>query len=140
MTVYSFADVVATIDGRPVQGLWEGDDAIQIEDMEDFASAIEGVDGDVLVSIGAGDTKRITLRLMQTSPTHRWLMNRIATIRAGRTVPFAMSIRDTRTGEGGSSAKCMILTRPTQSYGRNAEAREWTIVAAAWNENAVSYN
>ena len=134
LTVYSFQDVIVAIDNRPVENFWEGDDAVTIEDMNDFSEAMEGVDGAVIHSMGAGDAKTITLRLMHTSPTHKLLQNRIKMMREGFTVPFSITIRDMRSGEGGGSATALILTRPGKNFGRTANEREWTIVAAPWND------
>lgn len=58
LATYSFQDVVVTIDGIPIENLWEGDDAVEIADMNDFAEATEGVDGTVIHSLGAGAPRR----------------------------------------------------------------------------------
>ena len=139
LTVYSFQDVVVSIDGVPVENLWEGDDAVEIADMNDFAEAMEGVDGAVIHSMGAGDAKTVTLRLMHTSAAHKLLQKLTRLMRDGFTVPFALSIRGTRSGEGGSAPTALILTRPGRSYGRTASEREWTIVASPWSDFDISY-
>lgn len=139
LTAYSFQDVVVTIDGIPIENFWEGDDAVTIEDMNDFAEATEGVDGAVIHSMGAGDSKTITLRLMHTSAAHQLIQNRALMMRAGNTVPFAISIRDTRSGEGGSAPTALVMTRPSRSYGRTAQERVWTIIAAPWADYPITY-
>ncbi len=41
ITTYSFQDVSVVLNGAEVDFLWEGDDAVEIEDMDDFAEAMQ---------------------------------------------------------------------------------------------------
>lgn len=138
-TAYSAANLVVTIDGRPVEGFWEGDDAVTVERSSDNATPMVGVDGSATVSISTDDSVSITLRLQPNSPANRVLQSKYMQNRAGRSAPFPISIRDTGSGEGGSAAYCVVTERPSIELGANATVREWVIFANPWNETAINY-
>jgi len=138
-TAYSYKNVSVTIDGRPIEGFWEGDDAVTIERNSDNAEPMVGVDGTATVSISADDSVVITLKLQPNSPANQVLQNKYLQNRSGRAAPFPVSIRDTGSGEGGSSAYCVVTQRPSVSLGKNATEREWVIFANPWIETPISY-
>lgn len=141
LTIYSFQNVVLTIDGRRVEGFWEGDDAIQLERPTDLGTPLVGADGSSLVSITADQTATLTLRLQPTSPWNRELANRVKQIRNGASVtPMVISLRDTSTGEGGGCSAAVIIKEPDSSWGDAASAREWQIHCSCWQDNDLNYN
>lgn len=138
-TAYSFKSVAVIVDGRPVEGFWEGDNAVEIERRTDNATAIVGVDGDATVSISADDSVTVTLRLQPNSPANTVLQNKFTQMRSGRLAAFPISIRDTGNGEGGSAPTAVILGQANSSLGASATAREWTIFCNPWNSNPIQY-
>lgn len=140
LTAYSFKNVVVEIDGRPITGFWEGDDAVVIERNTDNGTPVVGVDGDATVSISADDSVQITLRLQPNSEANRVLQNKFLQNRAGRARPFAVSIRDTGNGEGGSAARAIVMQDPGAQFGGTASAREWVIFANPWKARAINYD
>lgn len=139
LTTYSFKNVQATIDGKPVRGFWEGDDAVIVAQNSDTATAVVGVGGDATVSVSADDAVQITLKLQPNSPTNAVLNAKHMQMRNGRAVPFPVSIRDTGNGEGGSAPNAVIMKAPSQQFGNAASVREWVIFANPWNRNEISY-
>lgn len=139
LTVYSFKNVAVTVDGSPVTGFWEGDDAVQINPRADNATEVVGVDGTATVSISADDSVFIVLKLQANSPMNTVLNNKFRQMRNGMAYPFAISVRNTGNGEGGSSAYCVVKKAPPAQFGEKASAREWTLFASPWAWNAIAY-
>lgn len=127
---YSALNLAATLDGQKVQGLWEGDNAIQADPGVDVGTGLVGVQGDGLFSQTSDKSAKITLRVMHTSPTHRLLIQKWKAQRAGRLVPFGFDHLDTLNNEGGSADECYIMTAPSDTKGVTATVREWVLWTA----------
>lgn len=131
--IYSALNVVATIDGLRVVGLWDGDDAIVVEPGADKGALMNGADGDSIFSQSANRSARLTFRLMHTSVTHRTLLQKLAVQEAGRLAGFKVSLFDNRSGEGGATDQAFIEKAPNDQKGVNASQREWVLVCGQWN-------
>lgn len=133
-TSYAAKNVAASLDGQKVIGLWDGDDAIQVEQLADVGSMMVGADGTGLFSQSANEGATITVRLQHTSPTHRLLHQRWARQKAPgiRVSGFPFSVVDVDSNEGGSAAEVFIQAAPTDQKGTEAAVREWTLVTANW--------
>lgn len=133
---YSYINVTATIDRRTIQGLWDGDDAVEVSYSEDRGTGITGADGNSLFSISANQSASVTIRLQQTSPTHRLLQQKLKQqqSRGAAYGGFSFSVKDRVSGEGGSCDKVFIQTAPGKSYGVNAAVREWVLWCGTYVE------
>lgn len=134
-TVYSMLRVTATLDGRPVQGLFDGDDAIMVEEGADIGTLLVGADGEAIFSQSANRSARITLKLMHTSPTHRQLMEKLKRQRAGRVIGFPFDVIDSDTREGGTADRCFIHQAPADTKGTNATVRTWVLITGQYEHN-----
>jgi len=134
---YAAKNVTAMVNGQRVQGLWDGDDPITVESVDDLGALMVGADGDSIFSQFAGTAHTITLRLQHTSPTHTLLHQRWAVQRAPgvRVTPFPFTHMDVDSGEGGSANECFIMTAPSDQKGRNAVMREWVLVTGEYLPN-----
>lgn len=133
-SAYSMKNVAVTVDGQAVIGVWDGDDAVTIEPLEDTGTMLVGADGSSIFSQSANEGATITLRLQHTSPTHRLLHQRYARQRARgvRVVGFPVNVIDVDSNEGGSADQVFIQRAPTDSKGTNAGVREWVLVTGQW--------
>lgn len=134
-SAYSMVNVSATLDGRQIQGLWDGDDAISVTPGADIGGMLIGADGSSMFSQSSNRSARINIKLMHTSATHRQLMQKLKRQQQlGATASaFPFSFMDSASGEGGSADKCFIMTAPTDSKGTNATVREWVLITGQWN-------
>lgn len=133
-TAYSMINVVATVDRRPVIGLWDGDDAISVDRNADRGTGLIGADGAGIFSITADKSAAITLRLQHTSPTHRLLHQKLKQQQARGALfkGFSFSVKDLASGEGGASDRVFIQTAPSDGKGVNASVREWVLWAGEY--------
>ncbi len=131
-SVYSITQVSATLDGLPVRGLFDGDDAISVTPGSEVGSLMVGADGSSLFSQHADNSARISLKLQHTSPTHRQLMQKMRRQRLGKPVGFPFSLLDLISNEGGNADKCFIAEAPNNDAGKSATVREWILVTGDW--------
>lgn len=61
-----------------VTGYSEGDDVLMLEFNEDLITRKTGADGESALSVGADRTATLTLKLLQTSPTNKFLSKVVA--------------------------------------------------------------
>jgi hypothetical protein len=134
-SAYSMLNVSATLDRRDVKGLWDGDDAIVVTMNSDVGEGIVGADGSSIFSISADQSAEISIKLQHTSPTHKFLSQKLKQHRqrGANVKPFSFSIKDKVSGEGGTADKCFIRTAPEDSKGKVATVREWIIWTGDWN-------
>ena len=140
LTLYSFLNVVFTIDGRQVVGMWEGDDVISTERPTDLGTPLTGVDGSSVVSITADNSILLTFKLMPNSAMNQYLAQKVKRLRMGSQDLIAVALRVTSTGEGGVCSAAIIVKEPNKSLGANATEREWQLFCSCWNENDITYN
>lgn len=141
MTIaYSMLNVTATLDGRRVIGLMDGDNAIQVSPGADVGTMLIGADGTPLFSQSADRSATITLRLKHNSPTHRQLVEKWRAQRSGRLIGFPFDVIDSGSNEGGTGTDCFITQAPDDTKGTNATVREWVIVTGNWTPNVPDLN
>jgi len=139
LTTFAFANVNLLIDGKPVKGLWEGDDVISITQNSPDGTPTVGVDGDAVVSRPSDSSVNIVLKASPNGRLHQVLQNKKKAIDANRISDFTISITDVGNGEGGSSVEATIIGAPDVAYGANASEREWTVFANGWDTNSIAY-
>lgn len=137
-TAYSMINVVAVVDGLPVLGLFDGDNAIQVSQGSDAGTMLVGADGSSLFSQSSDRSAQITIRLQHTSPTHRQMIEKWKAQRAGRIVGFPFSVIDGLSLEGGNADKCFIMKPSDDTKGKNASVREWIIVTGDWEPVGIT--
>lgn len=129
---YSMINVTATLDGRQVTGLMDGDNAIQVAHGVDAGKMLVGADGSYLFSQSADRSAVITIRLKPNSPTHKFLTQKLKAQRAGILTGFSFDIVDRGSNEGGTGVDCFVQKAPDDQKGTNATTRDWTLVAGIW--------
>lgn len=126
-SAYSAVNLMSVLDGVAVDGYWDGDNAIQVDQGVDAGTGLVGVQGDSIFSQTADRSASVTLRLQHTSNTHKRLLQKWEQQRAGRLRGFPFDHMDTEANEGGSGDKFYIMRAPVDTKGMNATVREWTI-------------
>lgn len=136
-TSYSYKNVVATFNNQPIQGLFEGDDAIVVTENADIGSMTIGADGSSIFSQAVNDAATISIKLQHTSATHKRLSQLLKRQKArgalGTGAGFA--VKDRASGEGGATDQAFIMTAPDQSFGTNATVREWVLVTGSYKRS-----
>lgn len=140
LTIYDFRNVVVTIDGRQVVGLWEGDDVVLVERPTDLGSALTGADGASVVSVSADQSATVTIKLQPNSAMNQYLAQAAKRMRMGSQRLIVISVRDTTTGEGGGCSAAVVIREPPKSWGATATEREWQLFCNCWQENDITYN
>jgi hypothetical protein len=131
-TAYSFEEVAVTVAGAEVYGFFEGDDAVMVEEGADIGAMLVGADGSSIFSQSANRSARVTLKLQHTSPMHRYLTQLLARQRGGALDGVALSVRDSRSNEGGATDAAYIMQAPSDQKGGAAVSRDWVLVTGDW--------
>lgn len=132
-TSYSIKNVVATLDGTQVSGLWDGDDVIMVTQREDVGTMNIGAAGDPLFSQSVDFSVEIKLKLQHTSATHILLVQKWKQQREGNLDPFPFVLEDSSDNEGGSAEECYVMKAPDNQKGKIATVREWVLVSGKWD-------
>lgn len=138
MKAYSMLNVTATLDGRRIIGLADGDDAIVVSPGVDMGTLLVGADGTWLFSQTADESATIVIKVKPNSPTHKQLTEKALAQKAGRIVGFPFDLVDGANNEGGNAPECYVQKLPDDSKGTNAVAREWTLVTGKWTPNVLT--
>jgi hypothetical protein len=131
MRVYGFGNIAAVLDlAHEVTGYGSGDDVITAARAENGASHIIGADGAMAVAISANKSGFVKFKLLQTSSTNRYLLQRYALQEASAAsfVPVTLRVTDVHrkdviVGIGGYLVKLPEIRR-----GENPTEQEWEIV------------
>ncbi len=132
---YSMLNVTATLDGRRVVGLMDGDNPIQATPGADVGTMLIGADGTSLFSQSADKSATITIRLKPNSSTHRQLIQKWQAQRAGILRGFPFDFIDSGSNEGGNGTDCFVQKAADLTMGTNATVREWVLVSGNWTPN-----
>lgn len=132
---YTAINFAGSIDGVAVTGLFDGDNAVQVDQNADAGTGLVGVQGDSIFSQTADRSASVTMRLMHTSPTHRQLMQKWHAQQAGVLRPFACDQLDTASNEGGSGDEFYVMRAPSDTKGTNATVREWVLWTGDYKSN-----
>jgi hypothetical protein len=121
---YSLDDVIASVDGRRVTEYAKGDAiAIALDDV-DF-KATQGMHDSVVFSSQPNSIATVTLKIMQGSPTNKWLSaiaNRMHKTHKGF---FDLAIQDAMARGSIFVGRGAIEKRPDMAFADEAGAVEW---------------
>jgi len=140
LTTYSFDKVAVNVDGVTIEGFWEGDDAVTVEDGADITTSSVGAGGEAIVSVSTDQSAIIKIKLQHTSTGHSKLTSLHQHFKESGGKVFSVGVNDIGTGEGTYASNCVMKEAPTRGLGQNASMREWTIFSARALPNTVAYN
>ncbi len=132
MGTYSFLNVNAAIVGpggaaNLASGASAAEEGITIEPIEDKNVMTIGADGNGQHSLIASDARRVTIRLLKTSPINAILMA-MYNIQSSSSSLWGinvLTIADTGTGDAGVYQGCAFNKVPTINYAKEGGMNEW---------------
>jgi len=132
MRRYAIAEVSLVIGGYDIKG-GSDSDFIAIERNGELGTYTVDAAGEVTYNVNTDFSATVTLSLMPTSIGHQTLASILAQQQAATgsggsmpTLDFRLS--DPNSGAFVSDAYCAILTAPGHTFGKEAEAVEWTLL------------
>lgn len=137
MSVYSFKDVHATIDGPGGNFSLAGDEAgaakegITVEATGDINTMTGGADGSYMHSLSTDESGTVTIRLLKTSTVNAQLQTlldyqRTSSARWGRNT---ITIRDVARGDTITCSGCAFVKPSAIGYTEQAGNNEWAFHA-----------
>lgn len=98
--IYTFAEVLATVNGTVLNGFGQGNEAISIVRTLDKGTIEYGADGSGQQQIYQPDPYEITFRLLAISPLNNFLASIFTSYSAGRVSPIDVSVKAIHGGFG----------------------------------------
>jgi hypothetical protein len=131
VATYAFKDVVVLVNGVPITGFADGDDAISVQrDVPAFTKRV-GADGDVLALKSADRSGMATFKLLQSSLSNTTLTALLKIQDAGVLAPIAFSVKDLNGLDLVIAEAAFVEGPPTMVWGAGHNAREWKLVLAS---------
>lgn len=130
MKVYSFKNTIVVVNGVEITGWSEGDDVIKISRLNDSASHKIGADGGMMMSISADKSGEFTFKLMQTSPSNKFLSSLMALQEGGALtfIPVSVLFQDLFRQDRAAGTAGYLKKPADISRGKEGQEQEWTIV------------
>lgn len=125
---YSAKKVVCLVDGVPITGLADGDDAITVERSADAFSLLIGADGEQAALFNPDRSGVATIKLLQTSRSNFALTTKLKIQEAGQLSPFPFGVKDTGGLDLVIAPNSFVVGPPTAIYGAGHNAREWRLI------------
>jgi hypothetical protein len=130
MRVYAFGNVTAVLDAEhEITGYHSGDDVISAERAEDGASDVVGADGSMAVAISSNRSGSVTFKLLQTSSSNRYLLQRYALQEAGAATfrPLNLNVKDVHRLDLIQGFNGYLKKLPPVKRGEKVNEQEWVI-------------
>lgn len=136
MAAYSFLDVTAAINGpggniNIGSGAGSAEEGITVEAHEDKNIMKVGADGAGIHSLVAGESSKVTVRLLKTSPINAQLsqmysQQSLSSANWGKNV---ITLRNIATGDRVVLSQAAFLKRPANEYAKEGKNIDWTFDA-----------
>lgn len=117
------------IDGVPVTGLADGDDAVQVTFSRDEVEHAEGVDGEGMFSIRPGNPGEVMIKLLPGSKSNQYLQSKLQAQRLVPSTSITVSVTDFINNASYVARQGRIAGAPGRQYGTAAGDVEWKIKA-----------
>ena len=127
--IYDPADVIVTVGHNDLEGFAPGSFVTITYNADAFATVV-GARGDVTRSKSSNRTARVTVRLMQTSPSNDLLstIHNLDLSSPNGAGVFTLAIRDSATGRSVYAAvSAWIVKFPDTNFDATDTPREWVI-------------
>jgi len=127
MATHNAKDRKVIVNGIPVTGFADGDDAISFVYDSDLVADTVGVTGEGAFSESNDRRGTLKLKLLATS-----MFNDVLSGLANGNIEFAAAMVDARGTSVGAGAACRVQKLPDQNVGSAVGVREWNIRCLEW--------
>lgn len=103
------------------------DSFVTIEPLGDGVTSKAGCDGEIVRSVDPNNRFSIKLALLASSPTHRFLTQKLEQDKKSGTGAFPVLIKDLMGKEKFSSDQAWVTKLSSNVKGKEAQNKEWTI-------------
>lgn len=138
MGAYSFQNVQASLSGPGGNislgyGSGNSEEGISTEMIEDKDTMVLGADGTPMHSLHAGNGKRVTIRLLKTSPINALLSDlyNFQTASSGNHGQNVIVISDVERGDVETVTDAAFTRFPAVTWAKDANMNEWTFQGVA---------
>lgn len=123
---YNCSKVKIALGSHAVTGYAE-DSFVVIEPLDSGVTAKAGCDGEIVRSVDPNDRVSVKITLLQSSPTHRFLLNRYKQDKKDGTGTFPILINDLTGKEKVSADMAWVTKLPAKTNGKESQNKEWVL-------------
>ncbi|MDP8078335.1 phage structural protein [Phocoenobacter skyensis] len=130
LKTYSPDRVIVTFGAHTVKGFADGE-FISVEQMSDGITSESGADGEVARAMSTDKRMKVKITLQQTSDSNYFFSDVYDRDQiSGGAVVLPISITDKRGKSLFAAAQAWIIKKPSSSFGKELNTREWEIETA----------
>jgi hypothetical protein len=127
----SFTNTVLVVNGVPITGFADGDDAISFKRLTDSASHKIGADGLMMVSLSADRSGEVDIKLFKTSLSNAYLNGLLAAQESPggvAFVPIYVTALDVLRQDMGVGSAGYLKKVPDLQFGEHGTVQQWSII------------
>lgn len=126
MFTYNCSKVKIALGSHAVTGYAE-DSFVVIEPIDAGVTSKAGCDGEIVRSVDPNERFTVKITLLQSSPTHRFLLNRYKQDKKDGNGNFPILINDLTGKEKFSADAAWVTKLPAKTNGKESQNKEWVI-------------
>lgn len=123
---YNCSKVKIALGSHAVTGYAE-DSFVVVEPLDNGVTAKAGCDGEIVRSVDPNDRVTVKITLLQSSPTHRFLLNKYKQDKKDGAGTFPILINDLTGKEKVSADMAWVTKLPAKTNGKESQNKEWVL-------------
>lgn len=123
---YNCSKVKIALGSHAVTGYAE-DSFVVIEPLDNGVTSKAGCDGEIVRSVDPNDRVSVKITLLQSSPTHRFLLNKYKQDKKDGMGAFPILINDLTGKEKVSADMAWVTKLPAKTNGKDSQNKEWVL-------------
>lgn len=123
---YNCSKVKIALGSHAVTGYAE-DSFVAIEMLDAGVTSKAGCDGEIVRSVDPNERLTVKITLLQSSPTHKFLLNKYKQDKKDGSGTFPILINDLTGKEKVSADIAWVAKLPPKTNGKESQNKEWTL-------------
>ncbi len=123
---YNCSKVKIALGSHAVTGYAE-DSFVVIEPLDAGVTSKAGCDGEIVRSVDPNERFTVKITLLQSSPTHKFLLNKYKQDKKDGAGAFPVLINDLTGKEKFSADKAWVTKLPSRTNGKESQNKEWVL-------------
>lgn len=126
--VYSFENVILTINGVQISSFFDGNDAITVTPSVDVTTKTVGADGTVIFNQTADTSAEVEVKLLQSSASNAFFTAWLALQKESGLLGYSFSLKSLDGANSITAPNVVLSGRPEQQLGVETEAFTWKLM------------
>lgn len=123
---YNCSKVKIALGSHAVTGYAE-DSFVVVEPLDNGVTSKAGCDGEIVRSVDPNERLTVKITLLQSSPTHKFLLNKYKQDKKDGSGTFPLLINDLTGKEKVSADMAWVTKLPAKTNGKESQNKEWVL-------------